>query len=180
MSDSERIIESLWGTDPKADVYAILDCARDPRVHPWIHRRALDFTSLYRGPVAPVLDRNAPYLVHLYRTSKWTRELFDLSWGKSWGIYLRTTQPMEKLRLHFRRMLRVKNERGGKMLFRFYDPRVLRVFLPTCEPPELKFVIGNAGTFFVESEDAAAWLRFAFTGAELLSERLEVQPVTAE
>lgn len=40
------------------------------------------------------------------------------------------------------------------MLFRFYDPRVLRLYLPTCTSTELEQVFGPVGTFF--TEDAAA------------------------
>jgi hypothetical protein len=36
-----------------------------------------------------------------------------------------------------RRFLRVKDEDG--LVFRFYDPRVMRVYLPTCAAGELAF-----------------------------------------
>lgn len=160
MTDVEQIIEQLWGTGEPRDVYAILDCARDKRIHPFLRRRALDYTSLYRGPVAPVLDQNAPYLVHLYRGAKWTRELFELAWGNSWGICMRTNESLESLRLHFRKFLRVRDERGRRLLFRYYDPRVLRVYLPTCQPHELKFVFGKVDMLFAENPTGDAWLRF--------------------
>jgi hypothetical protein len=127
---------------------------------PWIRRRALDYTSLYRGPIAPVLDRCAPYLVHLYRREAWTHELLSLGWGQSWGIFVRTTEPMEMLRVHFRRFLRVRDERGRRLVFRYYDPRVLRAYLPTCVENELKTVFGTVGQLCAERADGEALLNF--------------------
>jgi hypothetical protein len=166
---ASAIIQRLWDTpaDGAGDVYVILDCARDARIHPWIHRRALDFTSLYRGPVAPALDRSAPYLVHLYRNLRWTPELLEMAWGRSWGIFVRTALPMEDLRVHFRKLLRVRDERGRTLIFRYYDPRVLRVYLPTCRPNELALMFGKVGAFFVEDESASAWIRFSSRGGAL-------------
>ena len=40
-----------------------------------------------------------------------------------------------------------------------HDPRVLRVFLPTCTPDELSDFFGPIGSFLVESDQPAhAWL----------------------
>jgi hypothetical protein len=163
----DRIADALWTDAPGRDVYAILDCARDARIHPWINRRALDYTSLYRGPVAPVLDRCAPYLVHLYRRESWTRELLSMSWGRSWGIFVRTTEPMETLRVHFRRFLRVRDERGRRLVFRYYDPRVLRLYLPTCTENELRTVFGTVGQLCAERADAAAVVSYHNDGGVL-------------
>jgi hypothetical protein len=170
----ERIVDALWTDVPGRDVYAILDCARDPRIHPWIHRRGLDYTSLYRGPVAPVLDRASPYLVHLYRRESWTRELLSLAWGNSWGIFVRTREPMESLRLHFRRFLRVRDERGRRLVFRYYDPRVLRLYLPTCVEAELNTVFGRVGQLCAESAEGTSVLSYINAGGQLA---IDARPV---
>jgi hypothetical protein len=39
------------------------------------------------------------------------------------------------------------------MLFRFYDPRVLRVYLPTCWPGELTRMFGPVESFVMESAE---------------------------
>ena len=170
---ADRVIDALW-SDPALDVYAVLDCARDRRIHPWIHRRALDFTSLYRGPVAPALDRCAPYLVHLYRRQAFTRELLTLGWGNNWGIFLATTASMETLRVHLRRFLRVRDERGRRLLFRYYDPRVLRVYLPTCRADELRFVFGPIARVQVENTSADALIRFHDDHGTLITESVRI------
>ncbi len=40
------------------------------------------------------------------------------------------------------------------MLFRYSDPRILRVYLPTCLPDELEQMFGPVTAYVMESEDA--------------------------
>jgi hypothetical protein len=53
---------------------------------------------------------------------------------------------------HLRKFLIVQSEEGKEMYFRYYDPRVLRVFLPTCEPAQLKEFFGPIEAFLAENE----------------------------
>jgi hypothetical protein len=46
------------------------------------------------------------------------------------------------------------------MMFRYYDPRVLRRFLPTCNGGQLKALFGKIDSFFVESETGNELTRF--------------------
>lgn len=47
-----------------------------------------------------------------------------------------------QLRLHFKKLLWVHDEQGRKLNFRFYNPRVLSVYLPTCTGEERRTVFG--------------------------------------
>jgi hypothetical protein len=67
---------------------------------------------------------------------------------------------MGTLRQHLRTFLRVTNQRGRRLIFRYYDPRVMRVYLPTCMPAELRSVFGPIRCYLMESPDADAVLRF--------------------
>lgn len=177
-----RILDRLWVEEPgepRPDVYAILDAARDARIHPWIRRRAMDYTCLFAGPLAPELAAAAPYLVHLYRGERFTRELLELAWGESWGIFVVSPASMEELRVHFRTFLRVKDERGKHLLFRYYDPRVLRVYLPTCTPRELDTLFGPVRRYALESGDGDALLEYASRGGKLLHRKLPLPAAPA-
>ena len=46
----------------------------------------------------------------------------------------------------------VADEDGQTFFFRFYDPRVLRAFLPTCSPSQLTDFFGPVRAMIVESE----------------------------
>ncbi len=152
----DRVIEGLWhpaGASPDATVYALLDAARDDRIYDLVRRSKLDYRCLYQGRQPPVLARAAPYIVSLGRGSRLTRQIVELGWGKSWGVFLRSPVILQDLRRHFLKLLRVRDETGRVFLFRFYDPRVLRRFLPTCTLPELRFLFGPVERFRLEGDD---------------------------
>ena len=109
--------------------------------------------SLYEGPKGEALAQQAPYLVQIPPQSPYLETLVKEGWGKSWGVYLTSPQPFEEVRRHFRRFLLVKTEQGKELYFRFYDPRVLRVFLRTCNGDELTQFFGPIKAYLMEDED---------------------------
>ncbi|MDB4930053.1 MAG: hypothetical protein JWM10_2537 [Myxococcaceae bacterium] len=168
----EQLTPRLWPRGDDEHTYALLDGARDPAVHAWITSSGLASRCLYIGELDPALARVAPYLVRLPRTAPASRALLERAWGEAWGVFFRSTATMEALHRHFRRLLRVQDERGVRMLFRFYDPRVLRVYLPTCFAGELEQVFGPVEFFAVESEDGAGILEFRNQRGALVHDEL--------
>jgi hypothetical protein len=76
-------------------------------------------------------------------------------WDKNWGIYLICEKPFLELRTHFRHFLMVQAEGfEHRMYFRFYDPRVLQTFLPTCSPEQRQQFFGPILRFFFPSQPA--------------------------
>jgi hypothetical protein len=97
-------------------------------------------------------------------------------WGKSWGVYLTCEKPFEEVRKHLRHYLTVELEGEKKrVLFRFYDPRVLRVFLPTCTPEDASEFFGPIRKFGLEGEAPATMLEYrsSTTGIESATRRFE-------
>lgn len=78
------------------------------------------------------------------------------------------------LRRHFRRFLRVTDEQGQPLMFRYYDPRVLRVYLPTCTAEELALVFGPVSAYLIEDGEVRGGAQMRLVGAE--RDRLEVTP----
>lgn len=149
----EQLKPRLWPQGDDEHTYALLDGARDPRVFPFATESSLPSMCLYAGQLAPALARVAPYLVRLPRNAPASLALLEAAWGRAWGVFLRAPVPMVSVHGHFRRLLRVQDERGTRMLFRFYDPRVLRVYLPTCWPGELTRMFGPVESFVMESPE---------------------------
>lgn len=164
-SDTEALVARLWPDGDRPDglqTYAVIDAARDPRLHPMILATGLEHCCLFAGPLSPALQQAAPYLVRLSPTAKLTREFLRLGWGQSWGI-LAVAPPdvtLEMLRRHFRTLLRVRGEGDGMVLFRFYDPRVLRTYLPTCNEHEVARLLGPVRRLACESESGATVLEY--------------------
>ncbi len=150
----------------RAPLYAILDAARDPMVHLRIIECPEQKQSLYEGPQAVELGFVAPYLITLPRESPFLEGLVREGWGESWGVFLTSDEPFDAVRKHLRRFLTVELEGGKAVLFRFYDPRVLSVFLPTCTPGERAEFFGPIRRYLMESEAEGAALEFAADRAE--------------
>lgn len=162
-------MEALWPTNQPQwlKICAVLDGARDERIFTAVERCGLDKCCLYAGRIPWILQRAAPYLVVLDPDDRFTRFLLDNGWGNSWGIYLRTDASLVELRRHLRTLLKVKNEAGKNLMFRWYDPRVLNIYLPTCLPAELDRFYGPVDAFYAETSDPDVMQQFGYDGKAL-------------
>lgn len=162
--DHGQLTAWLW---PKGDslrgpqVYALLDGARSERIASMVRFGRLEHACLFGEPLSPRLRAAAPYLVHLAPESALTREILEQGWLDHWGIFVTApaTVTITQLRRHFKKLLRVQTDDGRVLQFRFYDPRVLRVFLPTCTQRETEQVFGPATTIMLPDPSGRA-LRF--------------------
>jgi hypothetical protein len=158
-----RLKRLLWPQDSvrPVNVWAVLDAARDKKIYSLISRCYLDKCCLFAGELSPELEQAAPHLVQLSPRDSLSDSLLEFGWGQAWGMYLQSDDPIRTLRRHLRTFLRVRDEAGRYLLFRYYDPRVLRVYLPTCRVGELKHVFGSSVIkFSMEAEDPAAMISF--------------------
>jgi hypothetical protein len=158
-----KLKKILWPDDSlrPVNVWAILDTAKDPRVFGLASRCYLDKCCLYAGDLSPELERAAPWLIQVSPRDSITESLLEQGWGHAWGIFLQSDDSMASLRRHLRRLLRVKDQNGRHYLFRYYDPRVLRVYLPASRADELDGVFGSSIIRFrMEAEDPACVVSF--------------------
>jgi hypothetical protein len=168
----DRIAEALWPASATGmSLWAILDCARDERIYPALRTSQLDYLCLYSGRLHREVEAAAPHLIEIPPHSRFPRQLIEMGWGQSWGVFLRIKDP-SNLRSHLRGFLRVQDESGKILIFRYYDPRVLRVYLPTCLPDELRTVFGPVSSYLVEDEGGQALIDFEFDGSRLHQHRI--------
>lgn len=147
--------------DGALNTFAVLDGAAIPHLidHLYGDPRP-DFVCLYRGALEPDMAEVAPYLVQLKLEAPFTEWVLTEGWGKHWGIFVLSAAPMVAVRRHFRTFLMVKNPEGKQLYFRFYDPRVLRVFLPTCNRQETAAVFGPLKAYLCEADKPETLLTF--------------------
>jgi hypothetical protein len=159
MNDStlQKLTETLWpdgDTLRGAQVHWLLDGAKDPEINRLVRAGGLEYTCLYSGPLHPRLEAAAPYLVHLSAGSRTTNRLLQEGWGKAWGIV--TIAPaavtLMQQRLHFKKLLRVRTDDGAVLAFRYYDPTVLNVYLPTCTDQERGTLFGPLDAIVAETD----------------------------
>ena len=160
LNPSEPNLLALLSTQAQS-LFALLDAAKDSQILELLQRLdQTDYQSLYEGKTAEQLAGFAPYLVSLSANTSFLEKLVETGWGESWGLYLTSEQPFSIIRQHLRELLVIKNQSGKQLYFRFYDPRVLRKFLPTCAPEQLKAFFGPIQFFFIEGVDKDQMLQF--------------------
>jgi hypothetical protein len=139
----------------------VLDAARSERVLPVLRASRAHHASLYDGWKGQELADVAPYLAEVTETSPLWDALLGEPWGDAWGVWARSEAPFDDVRRHMRRFLRVQGEDGRRMLFRWYDPRVLRVYLPSCTDDERRAFHGPLSALVAEANAPRSALRFA-------------------
>lgn len=178
MSAQASIQSVLFPKGNRPGLWAIVDPARDQRIYWALENSFLNYACLYAGQLAPELERVAPHLVELDPDDKFMA-LLEQHRGESWGVFLSADIGLAELRRHLRTFLSVRDYSGRKLVFRYYDPRVLSVYLPTCQDNELKTVFGPIRSFWAEETSSGELLQFDFNGNSLQRKRLALGPPAA-
>jgi len=178
-------LDHLWRyTAEQTDLkfYAILDGARSEKIYPALKEYSVNhkclFLShklLFGGKLPHVLAMAAPYLVELRPGDLFTKWVVSRGWGNSWGILLGSTATFSILARHFRRFIMVKTEEGQKYYFRYYDPRVLRTYLPTCSKTELSFLFEEVRMFIAEEEGGKRMIEYYPKGGSFVSRFVRIE-----
>lgn len=176
-SELARLNECLWPQGERRDIWMIVDGARSPRVFETLLESSFLSSCLYAGFLPRALEASAPYLVQLEFEDKQSQRLLNRAWGNSWGVLLRCDARLETLRKHLRCFLKVRDQRGQRFLFRYYDPRVMRVYLPTCTSEELRTFFGPIEQFWTEGKTTDAVLQFSFNGSKLVNSVIPLNPL---
>ena len=106
----------------------------------------------------PLLLSQSPFLVRLMCEG----------WGRSRRIYLTSRSVFAEVRKHLRPLM-AKLADGRQVYFRFYEPLVLRVFLPSCTSLETAEFFGPISRWLIESEEGNRRLQFIDTGSGMRS-----------
>jgi len=144
-------------------LYALLDAARSPRVLELLKESKEEYQSLYEGDKGVTIAPWGPWLVRLPAESPLLEALVKEGWGESWSVFLTAKASFAEVRKHFRHFLLVRLPDGREVYFRFYDPRVLRTFLPTCSVNESAELFGPIQGFVTESPDRHALFHITAT-----------------
>jgi hypothetical protein len=172
---NENIIQAvsdLLFENEELNVFAVLDGASIPDLLQQLDEQQPEHACLYRGELEPDMAEVAPYLVKLEPDSDFTDWLIEKGWGNHWGIFVVSGESLSALRRHFRKFLIVYSPDNKPVYFRFYDPRVLRTYLPTCNNGELATVFGQIDSYLLEDADKDVALRFCNVSGSMKQEKL--------
>lgn len=138
-----------------------------------------NFASLYSGVSEVNLSPVAPFIFSVETDIEFSKWYFEKGWGDSWGVLVYSSEEMKALVKHFRKFLMVKTEVGQELYFRFYDPRVLRIFLPTCDKEQLEEIFDAVDYFICEDENPDFGLVFSLTKGSLETLKITKDQVIA-
>ncbi len=142
-------------------LFGILDSARSDEVLAKLAIDKVKYESLYHGlQEEEFLYEVSPFLVLLKKDTALFRWWTSERWGESLGIFFTSSDSFEHLVRHFQKFLTARVKDGTERYFRFYDPRILRVYLPTCTAEELNLFFGSINRFIIESKDGKSILSF--------------------
>jgi hypothetical protein len=155
--------------------YLLFDAARADKALFEAQEKNPDNRSLYLGTAQEELFGVAPYLFNLKNQHDFKQWFMEHGWNNHWGLMLQSEAPFDEIFKHCRKFLLVKKEDGEQLYFRFYDPRVLRVFLPTCDRQQLNEFFGPVKCFITEDENPENVLIFRLRNGELMTEKMSIQ-----
>lgn len=152
--DIAPVLAALWPPGgERNEAYAVLDGARDRRIEALLRIWGLEHVCLYGEAIGAELRNAAPFLVRLERGGDTTEQLIERAWGNAWGVFAVAPAGtgMRAVTRHCRRLLRVLDERGEVMLFRYYDPRVMERFMLIRTEDQDAYVFGPIRQWLAEA-----------------------------
>lgn len=177
-SKTSDYLEAALFADGEINVYAVLDGASIPDLLDKLYELEPEHVCLYRGELEPDIAEVAPYLVNLERAAAFSDWVIEKGWGNHWGIFALSDESLRTMRNHFRKFLMVYDPESKPLYFRYYDPRVLRTYLPTCDLDGLTSLFGPVVSYIVEDEDPKNALRFRRDGGVLVKEEVATTGVS--
>lgn len=174
----KKIRDRLWAhadSDQTIQLYTVIDAARDESIHPKLLESKIKGVPLFRGDKARELATVGPYLILLRRDEPFIEWLLNNGWGSSWGIFVESHAALNELKRHFQTLLMVYDEDGKPLFFRYYDPRVLRVYLPTCNESELEIIFSPVNQYFVEGEEGNSIIEYSRANGKLAERIIQLE-----
>jgi len=169
----QNLLRQLFA-NPELKAYAILDGASNPALLDYLYaEQPPEFACLYRGDLEPDMAECAPYLAKLELGSPFTQWVTGMGWGLHWGIFAVANSDLRGLRDHLRKLNMIyEPETHRPVLFRYYDPRVLNRFLPSCDVRQLHSFFGPVQAWFAEAEDEICLKRYARNEQQLIADKV--------
>lgn len=142
------------GANSQADchTYAVIDAMQRSDISVLLNAYDTEWSCLWKGESEQQFAFYAPYIVKLEENSPFADWLLSNSWGKGWGIYLRSYGSLEVVTHHLRKFNQIYDEVNGQwLMFRYYAPVSIKTLLPFL--PAKEFIEFTDGLTQILSED---------------------------
>ena len=157
----------------KAPDYLLQNAARMGRNFDIFREKDCHYDCLYEDRSRDDLAAVAPYLVTVADGKDLWSWVTESGFGNSWGIFMNAAAGFEDILNHFRKFVVVKTANGGEQYFRFYDPRVLKVFLPACNESQVIDFFGPVESFIAEGSIKEEAIEYRHQNGVLQQKKVE-------
>jgi len=157
--DTDTLHPKLFN-DAQFSTYAVVDGAALPELLTKLEEYKPEHTCLFRGELPFDLAEAAPYLVKLEANSTFAKWLTEQSLSFSCCIYARSEKDFITVRKHFRSLLNAELPNGETVHFRYYDPRVLNIYFPTCLDEEKQVLFRDIKDYLIFINDTKTLVSF--------------------
>jgi hypothetical protein len=131
--------------------------------------------TLYVGMEEEAIADVGPFLIDIYKNIDAQNWIIDNTDTSISGIFLKTNAEYDDILDHLQSLILVEDEEGNEMYFRFYDPRVLIKFLPTCNASQLKQFFGPVSEFYVFEDGSKGAIKYLLLNGKLMIVNEEVE-----
>ena len=148
-------IRSQFTKDASERLYTIVDACQAPELIELARSKFGQPTRmLFKGKAAVHEDVEsfAPFFIPIDLETDFL-EHWATYRDKNAGILFTSAAEPRTIFRHLRNIFIVQDETGQEHFFRFYDPRVLRTYLPTCTDEEKDIFFGPIIKFLLNGND---------------------------
>jgi hypothetical protein len=129
---------SIADSDKELNTYAILDAAKFYFFTNTDSATGLNCECLFDSSADEHLLESAPYIIELVDKNQFTQQLFTQAdkdvpwhlWDKAPCIFIRSTANIFELKQHFKKFVRMRDEKNTPFFMRFYDPTAMTAYWP--------------------------------------------------
>ncbi len=172
----ESVRSKLWRESVDKHLYVILDGAQNENLlDVFDDIEDIEYRCLFSEKLEPDMAEVAPYMVELREGEPFTKWLLDQGWAQNWGIFVISESDLAEAWRNLRQHSRVYGPDRRRLYFRFYDPRVLNSFLPTCDSGQLAALFERANLFIAEQEGGAGAFAYSVADGKLVTEVVEAK-----
>jgi hypothetical protein len=170
---------ALWA-GRGARVHAVIDGLVVPGLPQRLEGADADgWDCLQRGALSAERAQQVPYLVELRNDAPFTDWLLGEASAAfpGWGVLMVSTQSLLPMREHCRALGDVLTPEGERRAWRWYDPEVLQLMLPSFSATQLDELFGAGQAIVIPS--AYAWSWHALEQGVLASSVRDLMPAAA-
>ncbi len=159
---ADHLLSALTETALGTRLFCMIDSARNPYTIPHLVMaltRAAD--CLFSGNAKQELGDQTAWVADVTDDRATLEALLDEGYGKGMLSFAFSALDLRAFITHLKKFTKIRDAKGTEHFFRFYDPKVMRQYVPVFNETQHKaFFAGLTSAMFEDTRDPAKLIRF--------------------